>query len=68
MCVTGHALLSALVARLAKGGRPATEGELAALLGSGCPEGDVRAALAREGDAFAEARAALERVLASRPR
>lgn len=57
MCVTAHALLSALVARLEKGGAAATAEELRAIVGAGCPRADVDAALARaSGEAAARAR------------
>ena len=62
-CVNAHALLSAIVARLAKGEGDTNEKELAAVIGAGCPRGDVEAALAKgDAPAFARARAALARV------
>lgn len=61
MCVTPHALLSALVARLRKGGPDATRRELETLVKAGCSRDDVVAALSREaGDAFARALALLD--------
>jgi hypothetical protein len=60
MCVTAHALLSALVARLARGGPDATLEELRAILGAGCPMEDVRVALARDAPAFRRARDTLD--------
>lgn len=57
MCITAHALLSGLVARLESGGPDATAAELVAIVGAGCPRQDVDAALARaRGDHAARAR------------
>ena len=62
-CVSAHALLSALVARLASGGTDVTEKELVAVIGSGCPRADVERALARSDlPAFARARATLSHI------
>jgi hypothetical protein len=47
MCVTAHALLSALVARLEADGPDARIDELSAIIASGAPRADVEAALAR---------------------
>jgi len=61
-CVSAHALLSALVARLTAGG-DVTERELAAVIGSGCPRADVASALAQnDAPPFVRARDALVRV------
>lgn len=63
MCVTGHALLSALVRRIGNEGYRPTLAELAALFAAGCSFEDVERALADgAGDAFAEARRRLEAV------
>lgn len=60
MCVTPHALLSALVSRLRKGGPDATRRELDTLVGAGCTREEVLAALSREeGDAFTRALAVM---------
>lgn len=60
MCVTAHALLSALVARLEKGGADATADELRAIIGAGCLREDIEAALARaRGERATRARALL---------
>lgn len=59
-CVTPHALLSALVARMRGGGPAASADELRAIVASGGPRADVEAALAREqGEPFERARAVL---------
>ncbi len=59
-CVPAHALLSAVVARLASGGADTTRQELAAVIGSGVPREDVARALARDdAPGFARARAVL---------
>lgn len=47
MCVTAHALLSALVARLEGEGPDARADELRAIIASGAPKADVEAALKR---------------------
>lgn len=47
MCVTAHALLSALVSRLEAEGPDATLAELRAIIASGAPKADVDAALGR---------------------
>jgi hypothetical protein len=47
MCITAHALLSGLVARLEAGGAEARADELVAIVAAGCPRADVEAALAR---------------------
>jgi hypothetical protein len=61
MCVTAHALLSALVARLESGGPDATRDELRAIIASGAPRADVEAALDRaKGERAARARILLE--------
>lgn len=63
MCVTGHALLSALVRRIGNDGYRPTRAELAALLQAGCSHADVERALAGgESEAFAEARRRFEAV------
>lgn len=63
MCVTGHALLSALVRRIANEGYRPTVAELAALMPAGCSFADVERALAiGEAEPFAEARRRLEAV------
>lgn len=59
MCVTPHALLSALVRRIADDGYLVTAGDVDALLGAGCPLEDVSRALSPPGEAFAHARAVL---------
>ncbi len=62
MCITAHALLSGLVARLESDGPDATADELIAIVGAGCPRRDVEAALARaQGDRVARARELLAR-------
>lgn len=62
MCITAHALLSGLVARLEAGGADATARELVAIVGSGCPRRDVEATLARaRGEGAARARELLAR-------
>ena len=61
-CVNAHALLSAVVARLAAGGET-NEKELAAILGSGCTRADMEAALSRSDAApFLRARESLSRI------
>jgi hypothetical protein len=61
-CVTAHALLSALVARLDGGGADARPDELVSIVAAGCPRADVEAALARSrSDAGARARELLAR-------
>jgi hypothetical protein len=56
MCVTGHALLSALVARLRRGGAEAARSEIEALLKTGCSYTDIESAFLREeGEAFQRA-------------
>ncbi len=61
-CVDAHALLSAILARLAGGGET-DEKELRAILGAGCPRADVEAALAKnDAPAFERARDALSRI------
>lgn len=59
MCVNGHALLSALVARLRRGEADAERREIEALLKTGCSYADIEGALSREkreeGDAFQRA-------------
>ena len=63
MCVTGHALLSALVRRIDNDAYRPTLAELGALLHAGCAFEDVERALAGgEGEAFVEARRRLEAV------
>jgi len=47
MCVTAHALLSALVSRLEGEGPDARVDELRAIIASGAPKADVEAALRR---------------------
>lgn len=59
MCVTPHALLSALARRIADEGYLVTAGDVDALLGARCPVEDVARAFAAPGDAFAHARAVL---------
>lgn len=60
MCVTAHALLSALVSRLEGEGPDATLGELRAIIASGAPKADVDAALGRaKGERAARALAML---------
>jgi hypothetical protein len=49
MCVSPHALLSAVVLRMKGGGAAVTRDELLALLGAGCAREDVRRALAELG-------------------
>ena len=62
-CVSAHALLSAIVARLAKDEGDTNEKELAAVLGAGCPRADLEAALATsDAPAFVRARDALARI------
>jgi hypothetical protein len=46
MCVSPHALLSALLLRAKSGGAAPSREELIALLGAGCAREDVRRALA----------------------
>jgi hypothetical protein len=56
-CISPHALLSALVGRLERGGPDARADELVAIVGAGCPRADVEAALARaSGEAVLRAR------------
>jgi hypothetical protein len=63
MCVTGHALLAALVRRIGNEAYCPTVAELAALLPAGCCFDDVERALAGgQGEAFAAARRRLELV------
>jgi hypothetical protein len=61
--VSAHALLSAVVARLASGAGETDEKELAAVIGAGCPRADVERALAKsDAPAFVRAREALAHV------
>ncbi|HEY8073397.1 MAG TPA: hypothetical protein VIF62_04795 [Labilithrix sp.] len=67
-CVSAHALLSAIVARLAKDEGDTDEKELAAILGAGCPRADIEAALAKsDSPRFARARASLARLRSRDP-
>jgi DNA-binding phage protein len=60
MCVTVHALLSALVRRVAHDGYAPTRAELATLLRAGCSREDLERALSSsEAPAFEAARATL---------
>jgi hypothetical protein len=62
MCVTGHAFLSALVARLRSGGADAAQSEIEALLKTGCSYTDIESAFLREdGEAFQRALDVLRR-------
>jgi hypothetical protein len=49
MCVSPHALLSALVNRVRRGGAAVTRDEVVAVLGAGCSRDDVQRALAELG-------------------
>jgi hypothetical protein len=61
-CVPAHALLSAVVTRLANGG-DTSEKELAAVIGAGVPRADVETALAKsDAPSFVRAREALSRI------
>ena len=48
MCVSGHALLSAIVARLRRGEADAERREIEALLKVGCSYADIEGAFTRE--------------------
>lgn len=63
MCVTVHALLSALVRRIDLEGYAPSRAELAALLRAGCPRADVARALSQsDAPAFRAARATFEQL------
>jgi hypothetical protein len=58
-CVSTHALLSALVRRVENESYRVTRADMAALLGAGCARADIERSFAKEGEAFAHARAVL---------
>lgn len=63
MCVTVHALLSALVRRIDLEGYAPSRAELVALLRAGCPRADIERALGRsDAPAFRAARATLDQL------